>query len=91
MPKFNGKDAEGWIFLWIASDFLTTWPEFVKAMLHKFVKATFAIPGGKLGKLMQTTTVANYIDKFEELSTRVTGLPNWFLLESFITELREDI
>lgn len=54
-------------FLWMeSSNYLSTWPAFVQSLLEKFNPTTYTIPGGKLSKLSQTSTMANFVGKFED-------------------------
>lgn len=50
-----------------------------------------ATPSGKLRKITQSSTVAAYQADYETHANKVEGLPEWFLLELFISRLREDI
>lgn len=124
IPKFDGTEAEHWIysarryfifnkvpedqklliasfhmeglarkwFSWMeASNMLSTWVNFVDAVVRKFTKLHYQLPGGKLSKLVQTGTVAEYQSMFEEMCTRVLGLTEYFILEMYISGLKEDI
>lgn len=83
--------ARKW-FAWMeASNLLSDWKFFVDALLRKFTSLHFTLPGGQLSKLIQEGSVQEYIAMFEKLSTRVMGLPDYFLLEMFITGLKEEI
>lgn len=64
---------------------------FVDAVVRKFTKLHYQLPGGKLSKLVQTETVVEYQGMFEEICTRVLGLPEYFILEMYISGLKEDI
>lgn len=124
MPRFDGKEAEEWIFsvrryfifnkipedqkllivsfhldgtarkwfAWMeASNMLTDWKNFVEAVVRKFTSIHYSLPGGKLSKLCQDGTVSEYQAKFQELGTRVLGLPEYFVLEMYISGLKEEI
>lgn len=72
--------ARKW-FSWMeASNFLTDWKRFVKDLCKKFGKGNYTLPGGKLSKLMQLGSVAEYQTEFEERCTRCLGLPDYFIL-----------
>lgn len=124
MPRFDGTDAEGWLFqvrryfifnkipenqklllasfhmdglarkwfAWMeASKLLSDWSSFTTAVLRKFTKLHLTLPGGELSKLSQEGSVSEYRAAFEDLSTRVLGLPEHFILEMFISGLKEEI
>ena len=44
-----------------------------------------------LSKLQQTTIVADYKSQFEDMSTKVNGLSEQFLLSFFISGLKPEI
>lgn len=83
--------ARKW-FTWMeASNLLSDWKSFVKSILRKFSNAQYVLPGGKLSKLIQKSTVTEYTNEFEDLCTKVLGLPEYFILEMFISSLKEEI
>lgn len=51
----------------------------------------YYLPGGKLSKLCQEGFVSEYQTKFEEMCTRVLGLPDSFILEMYISGLKDTI
>lgn len=118
MPRFHGKDAEGWLFavkryfifnkipedqklllasfhmdglarkwfVWMeASNLLSNWKKFVDAILRKFTSLHLTLLGGKLSKLVQEGFLIAYRALFEEMSTKVLGLHDHFILEMFIS------
>lgn len=84
--------ARKW-FSWMeTSGFLSDWKAFVKSMIRKFSSAQFTIPDGKLSKLLQTSLVTEYVTQFDqEMCTRCLGSPDYFVLEMFISGLKEEI
>lgn len=76
---------------WNPCNYLSTWPVFVQSLLKKFIPTTYAIPGGKLSKLTQTSIVTDFVEKFEDYSTKVVGVPNWLLLEIFLAGLKGEV
>lgn len=71
--------------------FLINMGEVCEISVKKIQQHTFPIPRGRLSKLVQTTSVREYQDSFEEMRTRCLGLPDYFILEMFISCLKEDI
>lgn len=83
--------ARKW-FAWLeASNMLSTWPNFVDAVIKKFTKLHYQLPSGKLSKLCQVGSVTDYIEEFQEMCVRVLGIPPYFILEMFISGLKEEI
>lgn len=74
-----------------SSGFLTYWKAFVSAVQRKLCNSRYTLPGGKLSKLVQTSSVIEYQNRFEEMCTRCLGLADNFILEMFISGLKEDI
>ncbi|KAL5764629.1 hypothetical protein ACOSP7_016982 [Xanthoceras sorbifolium] len=68
-----------------------TWNEFTKALLLRFGPTDYEDPSEALTRLKQTSTVSAYQEMFEELSHRVDGLPENFLVGCFIAGLRDEI
>ncbi|VFQ89741.1 unnamed protein product [Cuscuta campestris] len=68
-----------------------TWGELTQAVLQRFGPTDFEDPSGALSHLTQTTTVAAYTESFEQLSHRVDGLPEPFLIGCYIAGLKEEI
>lgn len=124
MPRFNGINAEHWLFAvcryfifnkvleeqklliasfhldgiartWFAwteaSNQLTTCKNFVEALVRKFTTYNYCQLGRKLSKLCQEGIVVEYQGKFVELCTRVLGLPDAFILEMYISGLKDSI
>ncbi|VFQ65141.1 unnamed protein product [Cuscuta campestris] len=68
-----------------------TWGELTQAVLQRFGPTDFEDPSGALSHLTQTTIVAAYTESFEQLSHRVDGLPEPFLIGCYIAGLKEEI
>lgn len=83
--------AKRW-FAWMeASNLLSSWKKFVDSILRKFTSLYYSLLGGKLSKLCKDGTMSEYQSNFEEMCTKVLGLPDYFILEMCILGLREDI
>lgn len=57
-----------------------SWTTFTKALLQRFGPTDFEDPSEALTRLRQTTSVHAYHEVFENLSHRVDGLPESFLV-----------
>lgn len=73
------------------TDFLTNWKSFVDIVLRKITSLHITLPKGKLSKLVQEGSVMEYRGSFEEMCTRVLGLPDYFVLEMFILGPKKEI
>lgn len=92
IASFSMQDVALKWFLWMeSSNYLSTWPAFVQSLLKKFNPTTYTMPGGKLSKLVQTSSVSDYVAKYEDYSAKVVRIFDWFLLEMFVSGLKEDI
>ena len=79
-------------FQWMSSNGqFTSWPVFLQALQTRFAPSNYEDPSGSLFKLIQKTTVAEYLSEFEELANRVVGLPAPFLLSCFVSGLAPEI
>jgi hypothetical protein len=67
------------------------WAEFTKVILKRFGPTDYDDPSEALSRLKQTTSVIAYQEVFERLSHKVDGLPENFLIGSFIAGLKDDI
>ncbi|KAD4888370.1 hypothetical protein E3N88_20443 [Mikania micrantha] len=67
------------------------WKQFTGDIIQRFRVRDLEEPEGILAKLQQTSTVADYRHRFEELSTRTMALPPTFLVSCFVSGLRADI
>nr|TKS00522.1 hypothetical protein D5086_0000182490 [Populus alba] len=70
---------------------LMNWAEFTKVILKRFGPTDYDDPSEALSRLKQTTSVIAYQEVFERLSHKVDGLPENFLIGSFIAGLKDDI
>ena len=68
-----------------------SWSDLTRAALLRFGPTNYDDPAKALTRLRQTTTVAAYQDSFEKLSHQIDGLPEGFLIGSFIAGLKDDI
>ncbi|GMI84821.1 hypothetical protein HRI_002151400 [Hibiscus trionum] len=70
---------------------LVGWSHLVEAIRKRFAIMEVESPEGQLSKLTQSTTVQDYLNRFEELALRTTNLSDEFLTQCFISGLRSDI
>ncbi|KAD5803510.1 hypothetical protein E3N88_14870 [Mikania micrantha] len=83
--------ASDW-FDWMHRQFkLTDWNSFSLALAKRFRSHDLEEPEGQLAKLLQTSSVADYRNRFEEISNRSMSLPPLFLIRCFISGLRQDL
>ncbi|WVZ24645.1 hypothetical protein V8G54_003189 [Vigna mungo] len=68
-----------------------SWQHLLQALETRFAPKTFKDPRGKLFKLVQTTTVSDFLIEFEAIANPVVGLPPSFLLSCFISGLKPEI
>lgn len=88
---YMAGSARQW-FQWLYStDQLTHWDDFVRKLELRFGPSSFVNHEASLFKLKQSTTVTAFLDDFECLSTRVTGLSQQSLLNCFLSGLKEEI
>ncbi|KAF5775135.1 putative nucleotidyltransferase, Ribonuclease H [Helianthus annuus] len=92
ISSFYFDDAASDWFDWLQRHHqLTTWDAFVGRIQKRFRTPELEDPEGQLAKLHQTSTVADYRNRFEEISNRTVLLPRTFLVSCFISGLRGDI
>ncbi|KAD3066393.1 hypothetical protein E3N88_34273 [Mikania micrantha] len=83
--------ASDW-FDWMHRQFkLTDWNSFSIALVKRFRSHDLEEPEGQLAKLVQTSSVADYRNRFEAISNRSMALPPLFLIRCFISGLRQDL
>ncbi|KAK9081672.1 hypothetical protein Syun_030890 [Stephania yunnanensis] len=70
---------------------LTTWADFTAALNNRFGPSNFLNYEASLFKLKQSSSLEQYIEDFEALSTRTTGLSQLNLLNCFISGVKDDI
>lgn len=124
VPRFNGKEADDWIFKikeffeiygvpmeqrikiasfhmegtayswykWVTrNELVQSWTEFLTALQLRFGTSLYDDPKAALKELKQTATVSEYQSKFEEISTKVTGLGESWLVSFFIAGLNDHL
>ncbi|XP_043697264.1 uncharacterized protein LOC122648058 [Telopea speciosissima] len=78
-------------FRWMhCNKLIVSWPQFLQALKLRFGPSIYEDPKGQLAKLQHVTTVATYQAPFEELSTRIHGLSEDFLISFFISGLKPE-
>lgn len=86
----EGK-ASTW-FQWLKSNnFLSTWSEFFQKVNLRFGASQFEDFVGKLSKLVQKTTVAEFQYEFEDLMYKVRGVSETLLISFYISGLKPHI
>lgn len=70
---------------------LSDWISFTEKLCSCFRKRHVQSPVGRLSKLRQTSTVAEFQGRFEALLNETNSLPEWYLGEVFLSGLRFDI
>ena len=79
---FDGK-ALAW-YQWLHKNTkIASWSSFLQSLQVRFGPSELEDYQGKLTKLMQTGTVIEYQEQFEQLSNKVDGLSEKFLFELF--------
>ncbi|KAJ0744829.1 putative nucleotidyltransferase, Ribonuclease H [Helianthus annuus] len=68
-----------------------SWTELSQALLSRFGPTDYEDPTEALPRLRHTTTVAAYQEAFEQLSHRIDGLPESFLIGCFIAGLKDEV
>ena len=67
------------------------WEEFTRALLQRFGLTDHEDPSEALTRLKQTSTVEAYHEAFEQLSHRINGIADNFLIGCFIAGLKDEI
>ena len=70
---------------------MVEWGEFVEGLVARFGVSRLTDYKEELFKLQQGGTVADYLNEFDRLSTRISGLSEASLISCFVGGLREDI
>lgn len=78
--------AYAWYKWVIKNELVSTWPEFLRALILRFGTSLYDDP-----KVALTGTVSKYQAQFEEISTRVTGLSEQWLVSFLISGLVEHL
>lgn len=89
--KIASFHMEGPTYAWykwvVKNNLVHNWNEFLTTLLLRFGTFIFDDPKAALKELKQTSTVVEYQTKFEELSTKVMGQSEQWLVSFFITGL----
>ncbi|KAJ0927423.1 putative nucleotidyltransferase, Ribonuclease H [Helianthus annuus] len=85
------EEAADWYDWRLRNEPFAGWLGFKAALLQRFRSNELESPEGILAKLIQSSTVADYRHRFEEISNRSILLPSEFLISCFISGLRPDI
>ncbi|XP_070047400.1 uncharacterized protein [Nicotiana tomentosiformis] len=70
---------------------LIDWPHFAGKIRIRFRDQSLRSPEGRLSKLLQITTVADFRARFEAIANESVSLPEVMLVECFISGLKMDI
>ncbi|GAU50876.1 hypothetical protein TSUD_411060 [Trifolium subterraneum] len=81
--------ALGWYQWMHRNHLITAWFDFLQALETRFAPSYYDDPS--LFKLVQRSTVNQYLSEFESLANRIVGLPPPFLLSCFISGLSPEI
>lgn len=72
--------AYAWYKLVMKNLLVETWPEFLNALLLRLGTSLYDDPKVALKEFRQTNSVAEYHNQFEEISTKVIGLSEQWLI-----------
>ncbi|KAF4391556.1 hypothetical protein G4B88_030707 [Cannabis sativa] len=67
------------------------WDAFIRALRLRFGASIYDDPLGQIAKLTQTGRVSQFREEFEELMTKITGVPDQMLLNFFVWGLKLEI
>ncbi|XP_030479163.2 uncharacterized protein LOC115696402 [Cannabis sativa] len=67
------------------------WETFLRALRSRFGTSIYEDPLGKIAKLVQTGIVANFREEFEQLMTKISGVPEQYFLNYFVWGLKTEI
>ncbi|XP_047258257.1 uncharacterized protein LOC124890465, partial [Capsicum annuum] len=70
---------------------LVDWPHFASNLLIQFRKRELEDPEGRLAKLCQTSTIADYQARFEAVANETGDIPDTLMVKLFVSGLRLDI
>ena len=73
------------------NDFITSWPALLQAIETRFAPSFYDEPRDTLFKLIQRTSVTEYLMEFERLANRIVGLSPPMLLSCFLFGLNPEI
>ena len=81
-------ETSAW-YQWMHNNYpFPSWDAFVQALEERFGDSPYKSNSGALAKLLQTSSVAEYISNYEALANKTTYLPPDFLLQNFISGLK---
>ncbi|XP_031120513.1 uncharacterized protein LOC116023654 [Ipomoea triloba] len=86
----EGKASE-WYQWMKRNNLFTTWTEFLRQVELRFGASGLEDYQGKLSKLVQLTSVAEYQSEFESLLNRVSGISESILISRFVVGLKSHI
>ncbi|KAJ0539848.1 putative retrotransposon gag domain-containing protein [Helianthus annuus] len=69
----------------------TAWEELTQAVLQRFGPTDFDNPSESLSLLKQSSTVAAYTESFEQISNRIDGLSEFYLIVCYVAGLKDEI
>ncbi|XP_077224228.1 uncharacterized protein LOC143857678 [Tasmannia lanceolata] len=84
-------DALDWYQWYIDYKPEATWDDMVEAMDARFGPTRSENYAGRLSKLCQDSTVLDYQKEFQVLSNKVKGLSESYLIEVFISGLKDEL
>lgn len=85
------REALGWMRGLRQNNLLSTWERFVEDMRERFGGSEFEDKLQELCRIKQITSVANYLEKFEELLNEISGQSEASLIIFFISELKPEL
>lgn len=81
--------AYSWYKWVVKNNLVQTWEEFLKALLVRFGSSLYEDLKAALNELRQTDSVSEYQSKFEDISTKVMGISEEWLISFFIAGLHD--
>ncbi|KAF3668248.1 hypothetical protein FXO38_08178 [Capsicum annuum] len=82
LSRFSGEHPDAW---------LVDWTHFASKLLIRFRKRELEDPEGRLAKLRQTSTVADYQARFEAFANETADIPDTLMVKLFVSGLCLDI
>lgn len=83
--------ALSWFQWMFKNGFITSWSALLQAIEGRFAPSFYDDPCRTLFKLVQRSSVTEYLTEFEKLANRITGLSPSVLLSYFISGLSPEI
>lgn len=88
IASFHMEGAAYSWYKWVTKNWLVqTWNKFLTTLQLRFGSSLYDDPKVALKELKQVATVSEYQSKFEEISTKVTGLDEHWLVSFLIADL----